>query len=132
MILRGENSSGKSSVLNGIESAINGSAQLACPIRERQLEGSVALDIANKTLSEQLTVERRFWRATDKTGAKMIRNKLDVIWKAGGSGPRLSPQATMDALAGDSSFDRRSSAWQKMIKHGFRRASSGCAVGRGT
>ena len=105
IVLRGDNDAGKSSILNGISAAIDGGKQLACPIRTGEQEASVELDLANKTLSEQLTVSRNFWRALDKGGAEVIKDKLTVVWKAGGAGPRLSPQATMDALAGDCSFD---------------------------
>lgn len=105
VILRGENGAGKSSVLNAIAAAIDGGEQLPCPIRAGQQEASVELELADKALAERLTVTRRFWRATDAAGIECVRNKLTVAWKEGGAGPRLSPQATLDALVGGASFD---------------------------
>ena len=103
--LRGLNGAGKSSVLNGIAAAIEGSGQLECPLRAGQQEGFVELDLADKVLAEKLTVTRKFWRTTDAEGTEKVKEKLTVLWKEGGAGPRLTPQATLDALAGGASFD---------------------------
>jgi hypothetical protein len=103
--LRGLNGAGKSSILSAIASVIEGAGQVECPIRHGQQEATVEVDLADKKLAELLTATRKFWWATGDDGVKKLKEKLTVLWKEGGAGPRLSPQATLDALAGGSSFD---------------------------
>src|SRR5688500_9341273 len=88
--IRGKNAQGKSSVLDSIQYALGGKG--AAPprvIRDGETEAVVVLEL------EDLVVERR-WSSND-------RSTLEVRSKEGAK--YSSPQAMLDRLVGDLSFD---------------------------
>ncbi len=88
--IRGNNAQGKSSVLDSILYALGGKG-VAPPkvIREGQTEARIVLEL------EDLVVERR-WTANDKSYLE-VRSKDGAKYS--------SPQALLDRLVGDMSFD---------------------------
>jgi len=92
VILGGENEQGKSSALACIEMAIGGKKRIpAAPVHRGEKEGRIRLKLGQREV--ELIVER--------TGEKL--DKL-VVRSADGA-PRASPQAILDALKSDLSFD---------------------------
>ena len=95
VVVSGENSAGKTSVLNAIMAAIKGKAAAGpTPIRDGQDECRIKLDMGD------LVVLRSF----TKTDTGEITTKLSVK-NADGSKPAGTPQAILDALLGNLSFD---------------------------
>jgi DNA repair exonuclease SbcCD ATPase subunit len=92
VILGGENEQGKSSALACIEMAIGGKKRIpASPVHLGEKEGRIKLMLGQREV--ELIVER--------TGEKL--DKL-VVRSADGA-PKASPQAILDALKSDLSFD---------------------------
>jgi hypothetical protein len=90
--IEGQNAAGKSSVLDAIAAALGGSKwNPDKPIREGAKKAKVVVDL------DEIVVTRH-WTPT--------RTYLDVIPKGGGPGSELpSPQAVLDKLMGDLTFD---------------------------
>lgn len=95
VVIAGNNSAGKSSVLNAIVTALAGITVAGpTPIREGEEKSSIRLDLG------ELVVTRSFKRGTDGE----ITTKL-VLTNADGSKPPGTPQAILNALLGNLTFD---------------------------
>jgi len=95
VVIGGQNGAGKTSVLDAIAYAIGGKRLCpAKPLREGTKKGSVSVDLG------EMKVVRTFTRSP-KTGEV----KSEIIVTEAGGGPISSPQALLDRLVGDLSFD---------------------------
>jgi len=95
VVIGGQNGAGKTSVIDSIAMAIGGKRLCpAKPLREGAKKGSVDVDLG------ELHVVRTFTRSA-RTGEV----KSEIIVTEPGGGPVSSPQALLDRLVGDLSFD---------------------------
>lgn len=95
VVLSGDNGAGKSSALNAIATALKGRAVAGpAPIREGCEESRLRVDLG------ELVITRSFHRQEDGE----ITTKLSVKTADGGK-PSGTPQAILDALLGNLSFD---------------------------
>lgn len=96
VLLTGKNDQGKTSALNAIHVALKGiSAAGAIMIREGEEQSRLKLDLG------ELVVNRTFTRAKDGTE---ITHKL-ILTREDGSRVTNSPQAVLDAMLGNLTFD---------------------------
>ena len=93
VIISGKNGAGKSSVLDGIESALCGGRMPKKPIKDGEVRAKVVTEIGNETL--EYTVTRKFFGA----------NSTLVVQATGKTEPERSPQAFLDRVVGSLSFD---------------------------
>ena len=95
VVVSGKNSAGKSSVLNAIATALEGITVAGpAPIREGEERSTIRLDLG------EYVVTRSFKREPDGE----VAHKL-VVTQADGSRPAGTPQAILNALLGNLSFD---------------------------
>lgn len=95
VVIGGQNGAGKSSVLDSIAYAIGGKRLCpAKPLREGTKRGTVSVDLG------EMKVVRTFTRS-----ARNGEVKSEIVVTENGGGPVSSPQALLDRLVGDLSFD---------------------------
>lgn len=95
VLVTGENGAGKSTVLDSIATALKGRGAAAPkPIREGEEECRLRLDLGEYVIT----------RIFEKTADGDVTTKLKVVM-ADGSKPAGTPQAVLNALYGDLSFD---------------------------
>lgn len=115
VVIAGRNAQGKSSVLDAIAMAIGGSALVPDePIRKGETRGEVSVDLGEYVVTRTFTRDRgdcdcdvqQAGAHTPKCASKVfgpVRSNLTVKTKEGARYP--SPQALLDRLVGDLTFD---------------------------